>query len=131
MEAVHLTWEQERRLLVMTFGAGRRTLATESAARALIAQMDRWLQASPGPFRLLVDCSGLKDTEPGWRATFSGFFQDHRGEVAIAWYNMTPLVRMTVTLFILATRITGKAAGTEEEARQWILAQRLAQAPPP
>lgn len=95
-------------------------LATEHAAKRFTAMLEEWLARSPGAFRVLVDCANVANSTAGWRAEFGRFFKRHAAETRMAWYNASPLIRITIRMFILATRIDGAAFATEREARRWL-----------
>lgn len=126
-EMARLTWEPDQRLLVLSFEGDPSLIPTESAAKVLAGKMEEWLGPSPAPFRVLVDCSRVADSEPGWRAVWGEYFKRHQRAAIMAWFNARPLIRMTITLFVLATRVNGKAFSTEQEAREWVMKQPVEQ----
>ncbi|HWG91917.1 MAG TPA: hypothetical protein VNZ52_13790 [Candidatus Thermoplasmatota archaeon] len=117
VDGVVVTWDPAARTALMRFHPDGR--ATEHAARVITRGLDQWSLGSGEPFALLVDCTRLADTTPGWRAVFAEFFKSHRETACIAWFNANPLIRMTVRMFVAATRAVGAAFATEPEARAW------------
>lgn len=76
----------------------------------------------------LVDCTNLGNTDPGWRATVSDYFQ-RRAPIwpAVAWYDTTVTLQVTVEMFAIATRpgIEGKHFTSEAAARAWLRDQGI------
>ena len=117
-DGARFTWDPEQRLLRMAFD---RPVASGLAARELRPHAERWFQASsPHPVRVLIDCAGLTGTEPEWRAVWASFFTAHRERSRLAWYNAGALIRITVRMFLLATRLREGAAAKEDEAAAWL-----------
>ena len=118
VQGVALGWDPDHRLLHMEFRDARRP--SELAARTLAQAAARWLEDAPGPFALLVDCSRIDDTTPGWRAVWAEFFRRHKAQASVAWYNANALIRVTVLVFVKATGVRGAAFRTEADARAWL-----------
>jgi len=115
VDGARIVLDRQERVVRMTFTSAE-AVASGRAARQFCALLDGWLAAEPGPFRLLVDCTRLANSEPEWRAEFARFFRRHREVSRIAWFNATPLIRITVRMFVLATGVSGAAFATEAEA---------------
>ncbi|HVM44887.1 MAG TPA: STAS/SEC14 domain-containing protein [Candidatus Thermoplasmatota archaeon] len=114
---VHLAWEPELRLARMSF-RGPRAAVDETEARVCVEALQRW--AGDEPFRLLVDCTGLRDAHAGWRAVFADFFRRRGFDVRLAWFNMSPLISIMVQMFVRASAVKGRGFRTEEDARAWL-----------
>ena len=113
---VHLAWDPELRLARMGFRP--RANPGEAEARACVEALARW--ADHQPIRLLIDCGGLRDTQPGWRAVFAGFFRHQGKSTVTAWFGMSPLVSMMVQMFVRASGVKGRGFRSEAEARAWL-----------
>jgi len=73
-------------------------------------------------FGVLIDCTRIENTDAGWRTTMAERFGgEPRTLYHLAWYNTTPLIRVTVEMFVIAMpTVRGKAFATEDEARAWL-----------
>lgn len=119
-EGASLEWDPAAgRLAVMRFHASG-TVASEEAARALSDALRAWIDATPGLWGALVDCGPLANTTPGWRAVWADFFKRHRERFLVAWFGASPLLRVTIRMFKLATRVEGEPFATEAEARAYL-----------
>ena len=114
---VHLAWEPRERLARMYFDGPGADPGSEEAA-ACIATIEQW--AGSEPFRLLVDCAGLRSTQAGWRSEFASFFKRRGHTDRVAWFNMNPLVDMMVTMFVRGVGIRGRGFRDEAAARAWL-----------
>lgn len=118
VDGVRLRWLPAERLVEMDFLPPPRSPG-ETEARACIGAIRAW--AGEGPFRLLVDCRNIRDTQAAWRRAFADLAREPGRDVRFAWYNMSPLIRVTVSMFLRASGIPGRAFATEEEARAWVM----------
>lgn len=117
MEGVRLRWVPQERLVEMEFLPPPRAPG-EAEARACLRQMEAWSKGEP--YGLLIDCANLRDTHAGWRRAFAEYFRASGQRVPFAWYNMTPLVRVMVAMFVRAAGVNGKGFAGEKEAREWM-----------
>lgn len=112
---VRLTWDPTLGVARMSFTGPS---AREQDARVCIDALRRW--SGDSPLDVLVDCTNIRDTEPGWRASFAEYFRHERPDVRLAWFNMSPLISMMVQMFIRAAGVKGKGFRSEAEARAWL-----------
>lgn len=117
-----LTWDPATRFMEMR--------AVEASARvdgpmaeALCAKAAEWVGSNPAPFRILVDVANVTEVDAEWRAEWADFFRTRRAAATIAWCRANPLLRIIIRMFVLGTRVHGRAFATEAEARGWLEAQ--------
>lgn len=121
---IRLQWVPATRMVLMTIAPGLPgTRLTADDAAWVLEHVKRWTEAGSGaPYAALVDCRGLTNTDPGWRAALNDFYKSlPRGQVTVAWYNLSPLVRIMAEMSaVVAQGIDGKAFHSESEARAWL-----------
>lgn len=115
---VRLTWDPGHRMVHMSFSGPPRSEVSEADARACIRALDEWTAGKSILF--LVDCGQLGDADAGWRALFADYFRRRRNELRVAWFNMSPFIRLMVQMFVLGSGVRGRGFRSEAEARAWL-----------
>lgn len=113
-----MTWDPGARLAHILFTAP--TEARGEDAALLVAAISDWVGTEGRPFGILGDGGKLGRLDAAYRATWGRFFKDHRRDSHLAFYNMTPLVRVVAEMFRIGTGLDMRAFATEEEARSWL-----------
>lgn len=123
VHTITMTWDPAARLAHIFFTAP--TQATGEDARALVAAITAWVGTEGKPFGLLGDGGKLGAISAEYRATWGRFFKEHRGHSHLAFYSMTPIIRLAAEMFRIGTGLDMRAFATEEEARSWLKAKGI------
>lgn len=118
IRTIRLTWDPEARLAHITFTAP--TQARGEDARTLVDALTKLVGTEGKPFGLLGDGGKLAKLDAEFRATWSRFFKAHREEVHVAFYDQSPIIRVSADMFRLGTGVDLKSFATEAEARTWL-----------
>lgn len=116
--SIKMTWESETRLAVLRFQS--ETYATGKDAEVLIEALTQWIGKEGKPFGFLGDGDKLAGLDGQYRSLWSKFFRHHREDSFIAFFNMSPLIRVAAEMFGIGTGLRLKAFASEEEARSWL-----------
>lgn len=115
---IEMTWDSVSRLAVLRFEG--ETHATGKDAEALIEALTRWIDTEGKLFGLLGDGGKLAGVDAAYRSLWGKFFQQHREDSYIAFFNMGPAIRIAAEMFRIGTGLRLKAFAREEEARSWL-----------
>ena len=118
VRTIRLTWEPELRLAKLSFA--EKTQATGEDAAALVRAMRVWVGAKPVPFGLLDDGGNLVGSDREYRSEWGAFFKAHRGHSFLAFFNMSPRMRIAAALFQVAIGVSANSFVYEEEALAWL-----------
>jgi hypothetical protein len=116
--SIEITWDAESRLAFLRFEA--ETSATGKDAVALVEALTRWVGTDREPFGLLGDGGRLGRVDAEYRSVWRKFFDEHRGDSCIAFFNMNPLIRVAAEMFRIGTGLRLKAFADEAQARSWM-----------
>lgn len=116
--AIEMTWDSESRLAVLRFE--RDTRATGKDAVVLVDALTHWIGTDRKPFALLGDGGRLGGVDAEYRSVWGKFFRQHRQDSRIAFFNMSPLIRIAAEMFRIGTGVRMKAFADEESARSWL-----------
>ena len=117
---IELIWQPECNLALMRF-VEPLAKGTAAHAQAFVEQLDRWTVGKTHRYGVLVDCSHIQDTDPGWRTLLHDYYRHHDMEVFVAWYNLNPVGRLMAEMFVVGSKtIEGKLFSDESEARRWL-----------
>jgi hypothetical protein len=116
--AIEMTWDSEARLAMLGFA--RETRATGQDAAQLIEALTRWVGTEGIPFGLLGDGGRLSGLDAEYRSAWGKFFQQHRRDSVVAFFNMGPVIRIAAEMFRIGTGLRLKAFDGEAEARAWL-----------
>ena len=116
--SIEMTWDAEARLAFMHFES--ETHATGEDAVALVDTLTRWIGMDGKSFGLLGDGGSLAGIDVEYRLVWDRFFQQHREDSYIAFFNTSPLIRIAAEMFGLGTGLRLKAFAHEVEARSWL-----------
>jgi hypothetical protein len=119
-----MTWDAGSRLAVLRFE--REMRATGTDAEKLIEALTHWIGAEGRPFALLGDGGNLAGVDAAYRASWGKFLRQHRAECSIAFFNMSPVVRIAAEMFRIGTGLQLKAFAREGEARAWLQQRGIA-----
>jgi len=115
---IEMTWDSESRLAFIQFE--RDTRATGKDADVLVEALTRWIGTDGKPFGLLGDGGKLAGVDAGYRSVWGKFFQQHRGDSYIAFFNMNPIIRIAAEMFGIGTGLRLRAFSDEGKARSWL-----------
>lgn len=115
---IEMTWDSEPRLAFIQFES--ETRATGKDAVVLIDALTRWIGTDNKPFGLLGDGGKLAGLDAEYRSAWRRFFQQHREDSYIAFFNMGPIIRVAADMFRIGTGLRLKAFADEGEARAWL-----------
>ena len=115
---IEMTWDSESRLAHMRFEV--ETHATGKDAVVLVDALTRWIGTDNKPFGLLGDGGKLAGLDAEYRSAWRKFFQQHREDSYIAFFNMGPIIRIAADMFRVGTGLRLKAFADEGEARAWL-----------
>jgi hypothetical protein len=113
-----MTWNPEARLAFIQFE--RDTRATGKDADVLVETLTRWIGTDGKRFGLLGDGGKLAGVDAGYRSVWGKFFQQHRGDSYIAFFNMNPIIRIAAEMFGIGTGLRLRAFSDESKARSWL-----------
>lgn len=113
-----MTWDSQSRLAFLRFQS--ETSATGNDAVVLVDALTRWIGTDRKPFALLGDGGRLGSVDAEYRSVWSKFFQQHREDSYLAFYNMSPFVRIAAEMFGTGTRLRLKTFADERKARSWL-----------
>jgi hypothetical protein len=116
--SIEMTWDAEAHLAFMHFES--ETRATGKDALALVDALTRWIGMDNKPFGLLGDGGSLAGVDAEYRSVWGKFFQQHRQDSYIVFFNMSPIIRIAAEMFGLGTGLRLKAFAREVEARSWL-----------
>lgn len=115
---IHMTWDSEARLAVIRFE--RDTHGSGTDAQVLVTALEDWIGAGSGPFGVLGDGGRLSSMDADFRAIWSRFLRRHRDDCYVAFFNQSPVVRISADMFRLGTGLQLKSFAREEQARAWL-----------
>ena len=115
---IEMTWDSKSRLAFIQFE--RDTHATGEDAVMLVDALTSWIGTDRQPFGLLGDGGKLAGVDAGYRSVWGKFFQQHRGDSYIAFFNMSPIIRIAAEMFGIGTGLRLKAFADEGKARSWL-----------
>lgn len=115
---IEMTWDSESRLAFIQFASD--THATGKDAVVLIEALTQWIGTDKKPFGLLGDGGRLAGLDAEYRSLWGKFFQQHREDSYIAFFNMRPLIRIAADMFAIGMRLRLKAFADEVQARSWL-----------
>lgn len=121
---IDLTWDSESRLAVLRFE--RDTRATGKDAEVFVKAMVHWVGTDRKPFGLLGDGGKLAGLDAEYRSVWGTFFREHREDSYIAFFNMSPLIRVAAQMFSIGTGVRMKAFADEGAARSWLRERGIA-----
>lgn len=116
--SAEMDWDADSRLAILRFT--RETHATREEAVRLVEALTRWIGTEGRTFGLLGDGAKLSGVDAEYRSMWGAFFKQHRGESFIAFYNMSPIVRIAAEMFRIGTGVQMKAFADEMHARSWL-----------
>lgn len=116
--SIEMTWNSESRLAFMHFES--ETRATGEDAVALVDALTRWIGTDRKPFGLLGDGGRLGHVDAEYRSIWRKFFQEHRDNSYIAFFNMHPIIRIAAEMFNIGTGLRLKTFADESMARSWL-----------
>lgn len=116
--AIEMTWEPSARLAVLRFE--RPTRGEGKDAVVLVEALTRWIGTDGRPFALLGDGGKLAGVDPEYRSLWGKLFQQHRQDSFVAFFNMSPLIRIAADMFRIGTGVRLKAFADEASARAWL-----------
>jgi hypothetical protein len=116
--SIEMTWDSESRLALIRFES--ETRATGQDAVQLVEALTRWIGTDGKPFGLLGDGGKLGALDAEYRSVWRKFFEQHRQDSYIAFFNMSPVVRVAAEMFRIGTGLRLKAFAGESEARAWL-----------
>lgn len=116
--SIEMTWDSESRLAVLRFESETRTAGKDAAV--LVDALTRWLGGDRKPFGLLGDGGKLAGLDAEYRSVWGKFFRQHREDACIAFFNMSPIVRIAAEMFRIGSGTRLKAFADEESARSWL-----------
>jgi hypothetical protein len=115
---IEVTWDAESRLATIRFGG--EVAITGRDAEILVKALTEWIGDDTRPFALLGDARGIQGVDAEYRAAWSRFFRVHRDRACVAFFNLTPVIRIIAEMFRVATGLQLKAFAEEAEARSWL-----------
>jgi hypothetical protein len=115
---IEMTWDSESRLALIRFES--ETRATGKDAVVLVNALTRWIGMDRKPFALLGDGGKLAGVDAEYRSVWGKFFQQHREDAYIAFFNMGPIIRIAAEMFGVGTGLKLKAFADEAQARAWL-----------
>lgn len=113
-----MTWDSESRLAFLRFDS--ETRATGKDAVVLVDALTRWIGTCRKPFGLLGDGGRLGRVDAEYRSVWRKFFQEHREDSYIAFFNMSPIIRIAAEMFGMGTGLRLKGFADEGKARAWL-----------
>jgi hypothetical protein len=116
--SIEMTWDSESRLAFLRFES--ETRATGKDAVVLVDALTRWIGADRKPFGLLGDGGRLGRVDAEYRSVWRKFFREHREDSCIAFFNMSPFIRIAAEMFGIGTGLRLKAFADEGKARSWL-----------
>jgi hypothetical protein len=116
--SIEMTWDSESRLAFLRFET--ETSATGKDAVALVEALTRWIGTNRKPFGLLGDGGRLGRVDAEYRSVWRKFFQEYREDSYIAFFNMSPIIRVAAEMFRIGTGLRLKAFADEGQARSWM-----------
>lgn len=116
--SIEMTWDAESRLAFIRFES--ETRATGKDAVVLVDALTSWIGMDGKPFGLLGDGGSLAGVDAEYRSVSGRFFQQHREESYIAFYNMSILIRVAAEMLGLGSGLRLKAFAHEHEVRSWL-----------
>src|SRR3990172_2293760 len=119
--AAQMTWDPDTRLAVLRFQSEARL--TGKNAQDLVDAFSIWSGTEGKPFALLGDGGKLTGIDAEYRQVWSKFFATHRRDSFIAFFNMSPIIRVAAEMFRLGTGTKLKAFADEAGARAWLRTQ--------
>jgi hypothetical protein len=122
--AIEMTWDSESRLALLRFE--RETHGTGKDAEKLIEALVRWIGTDGKTFALLGDGSKLAGVDAAYRSLWGKFLLQHRKDCYIAFFNMSPVIRIAAEMFRIGTGLRLKVVAREEEARSWLRGMGIA-----
>lgn len=115
---IEMTWDPEARLAFLSFK--EKTRASRPDAEALVSALAGWIGEEGKPFGLPGGGGRLGAVDAEYRAIWGQFFRKHRNDSFIAFFNMSPIIRIAVDMFGIGIGLRLKGFSREEEARDWL-----------
>jgi hypothetical protein len=115
--SIEMDWQADTRLATLRFT--REAHATGKEAILLVEALTQWIGTDGSPFGLLGDGGKLGGVDAEYRSVWGTFFRQHR-ECYIAFFNMSPIVRIAAEMFRIGTGVQLKAFADEADARAWL-----------
>jgi hypothetical protein len=122
--SIEMTWDSESRLAFIQFES--ETRATGEDAVVLIDALTRWIGTDGKPFGLMGDGGRLAHVDAEYRSLWGKFFRQHHEDSYIAFFNMSPLIRIAAEMFGIGMRLQLKAFAEEAQARSWLREKGIA-----
>jgi hypothetical protein len=116
--SIEMTWDPESRLAFISFQS--ETRATGKDALVLVDALRRWIGTDYKPFGLMGDGGKLGHVDADYRSVWRKFFLEHRENVHIAFFNLSPIIRIAAEMFGVGTRLRLKTFDDEDKARAWM-----------
>lgn len=122
--SIEMIWDSEARLAMLRFEL--ETRATGKDAVVLVDALTRWIGTDGKLFGLLGDGARLAGIDAEYRSVWGKFFRKHREDSRIAFYNMSPFIRIAADMFRIGTGVQLKAFADEGAARSWLRGMGIA-----